>query len=126
MIATDARGRQMHPAIEAKREALAALCRKCGVTRIEVFGSAARGADFDPARSDADFLLTFALRRRLRRRLDLADALEPSPGGPSTSLNVVLWKSAAIASGGAQPLMRRRPFMADMPTRAHSHHPTVR
>ena len=69
----------MHPAIEAKREALAALCRKYGVSRLEVFGSAARGEDFDPARSDADFLVTFdpaLVADDLRRRLDLADAPE--------------------------------------------------
>ena len=49
----------MHPAIAEKRDALAALCRRYGVTRLEVFGSAARGHDFDPARSDADFLVAF-------------------------------------------------------------------
>lgn len=41
----------MHPAIAEKREALAALCRRYGVAHLEVFGSAARGHDFDPARS---------------------------------------------------------------------------
>jgi predicted nucleotidyltransferase len=49
------------------------------VTRLEVFGSAARGADFDPARSDMDFLVTFALSPvadDVRRHLDLANALE--------------------------------------------------
>ena len=70
----------MHPAIEAKRESLAALCRRHGVRRLEVFGSAARGSDFDPARSDADFLVTFddvsPDTDDLRRLLDLADALE--------------------------------------------------
>ncbi|MEX0645834.1 MAG: nucleotidyltransferase domain-containing protein, partial [Parvularculaceae bacterium] len=34
-------------------------CRRCGVKRLEVFGSAARGDDFDPERSDADFLVEF-------------------------------------------------------------------
>jgi uncharacterized protein len=29
------------------------------VLRLDVFGSAARGADFDPATSDADFLVAF-------------------------------------------------------------------
>ena len=33
---------------DMKRDALAALCRRFGVTRLEVFGSAARGAGFDP------------------------------------------------------------------------------
>ncbi len=35
---------------------MAALCRRRGVTRLEVFGSAARD-DFDEARSDIDFLV---------------------------------------------------------------------
>ena len=36
------------------------LCRRYGVARLEVFGSPARGEDFDPARSDVDFLVAFA------------------------------------------------------------------
>jgi uncharacterized protein len=70
----------MHPVIEAKREALAALCRRYGVARLEVFGSAARGTDFDPAKSDADFLVTFddaaPAADDLQRYLDFAEALE--------------------------------------------------
>ena len=54
----------MHSGIAERREAMAALCRRFGVTRLEVFGSAARGVDFDPARSDADFLVTFAPEAR--------------------------------------------------------------
>lgn len=49
----------MHREIADRREALAELCRRFGVARLEVFGSAARGDDFDPAHSDADFLVTF-------------------------------------------------------------------
>jgi predicted nucleotidyltransferase len=49
----------MHSDIEKHREALTALCHRYGVVRPEVFGSAARGADFDPASSDADFLVEF-------------------------------------------------------------------
>jgi hypothetical protein len=49
----------MHVEIESRREAIAALCRRYSVTRLEVFGSAARGDDFEPARSDADFLVEF-------------------------------------------------------------------
>jgi uncharacterized protein len=40
------------------RPALIALCRRHGVRRLELFGSAARG-DFDPATSDVDFLVEF-------------------------------------------------------------------
>lgn len=35
-----------------------ALCRRYGVSRLELFGSAASGA-FDPKRSDLDFLVEF-------------------------------------------------------------------
>ena len=49
----------MHPIIDRRRDAIAALCRRYGVRRLEVFGSAARGDDFNPATSDADFLVEF-------------------------------------------------------------------
>jgi predicted nucleotidyltransferase len=49
----------VRPEIATRREELIALCRRYGVTRLEVFGSAATGDGFDPARSDADFLVTF-------------------------------------------------------------------
>jgi hypothetical protein len=48
----------MQPLIEAHLTAIAALCRQFHVRRLELFGSAARG-DFDPARSDVDFLVEF-------------------------------------------------------------------
>ena len=80
----------MHPAIADKREELAQVCQQHKVARLEVFGSAARGTDFDPDTSDADFLVEFlpeaentlrqyfqlvrALRDVLGRRVDL---LEP-------------------------------------------------
>ena len=52
-------GLSVHAAIAEKKGRLAEVCRRCGVMRLEVFGSAARGADFDPATSDADFLVEF-------------------------------------------------------------------
>ncbi len=48
----------MHRLIEEKRQELERVCRRRRVHRIELFGSAAR-PDFDPARSDLDFLVTF-------------------------------------------------------------------
>ena len=36
---------------------IAELCRRYGVRRLEIFGSAARGKDCAPERSDADFLV---------------------------------------------------------------------
>jgi len=45
--------------IARHRPEIAALCRRYGVRRLEVFGSAARGGDFDARRSDVDFLVEF-------------------------------------------------------------------
>lgn len=44
--------------IAVHREELQNLCRRFGVRRLDIFGSAAHG-DFDPARSDFDFLVEF-------------------------------------------------------------------
>ncbi len=80
--------------IALHRDELRDLCRRFRVRRLEVFGSAARG-DFDPARSDIDFLVEFAgddddlarfvdfkqaLESLLARRVDLVDrkAIESS------------------------------------------------
>jgi len=49
----------MRPSIVAKKPQVAEVCRRLHVRRLEVFGSAVRGDDFDPARSDADFLVEF-------------------------------------------------------------------
>jgi uncharacterized protein len=51
----------MHRLIQDKRSEIAELCRRYHVQQLEMFGSAARGDDFDPAKSDADFL--WSLRR---------------------------------------------------------------
>ena len=50
----------MHPAIAQHRPGIAGICQRYGIRRLEVFGSAARANDFDPAHSDADFLVEFA------------------------------------------------------------------
>jgi predicted nucleotidyltransferase len=90
--------RRMEPSMIADitlhREELRELCSRFHVRRLDVFGSAARG-DFDPARSDLDFLVEFAsqdddlacfldfkqaLEALLARRVDLVDrkAIESS------------------------------------------------
>ncbi len=62
--------------IASHRDELRALCRRFHVRRLDVFGSAARG-DFDPARSDLDFLVEFAAQEDdLARFLDFKEALE--------------------------------------------------
>lgn len=49
----------VHALIEERRTAIAELCQRHHVRRLEVFGSGARGVDFDPRRSDVDFLVEF-------------------------------------------------------------------
>jgi uncharacterized protein len=71
----------MIPLIEDNREAIVALCKTYGVRKLAVFGSAARG-DFDPERSDVDFVLEFedygtgVGRRFMRFAVDLEDLLK--------------------------------------------------
>ncbi len=50
----------MHIFIHQHQPAIAELCRHYRVQRLEVFGSAARGTDFAPESSDADFLVEFS------------------------------------------------------------------
>jgi predicted nucleotidyltransferase len=63
---------------------ITALCRRFGVQRLDLFGSAATGA-FDPATIDLDFVATFAnshVPGYSARYLDFADALEALFGRP--------------------------------------------
>ena len=64
--------------VKEKREAVAEHCRRLNVRRLDVFGSAARG-DFNPEKSDIDFLVEFENLNSpgiLGRYLDLAESLE--------------------------------------------------
>jgi predicted nucleotidyltransferase len=54
----------MNSLIESKRTALEDLCRRYGVKRLEVFGSAVT-PKFDPIRSDLDFLVEFLAEQEL-------------------------------------------------------------
>lgn len=68
----------MSSVIEQQKNGLAEQCRRFGVRRLEVFGSAARG-DFDPAKSDFDFIVSFADKTPgtyADRYLDFAAAVE--------------------------------------------------
>jgi predicted nucleotidyltransferase len=77
-------GTTMHPTIAQKAPQIAELCRRHGVRRLDLFGSAARGTDFDPEHSDADFLIEFEddtgaasrLERCLNLERDLAQLLQ--------------------------------------------------
>ena len=74
----------MQAEIEAKREAVAALCRRYHVARLQVFGSAARCDEFDPDQSDIDFLVTFepAAGDDFAAFVDFKEALERLLGRP--------------------------------------------
>ncbi|MXY98969.1 MAG: DNA polymerase III subunit beta [Gemmatimonadetes bacterium] len=68
----------MHAAIADKHEEIAEICRQFEVERLEVFGSAARGTDFDPETSDVDFVVEFTRRgdpASLDQYFDFRDAL---------------------------------------------------
>ena len=75
---------QLEPRLVAHRDAVAALCRRHGVSRLDVFGSAADGR-FDPLRSDYDFIVRFAPLGDLslaHRYVALTEALESLLGRP--------------------------------------------
>jgi uncharacterized protein len=63
--------------IEMHATDIAELCRRYHVQRLDVFGSAARVTDFDPARSDVDLLVTYLPGHgaNFGAYLDLRDAL---------------------------------------------------
>lgn len=88
------------------RQDFASLCRRHGVARLEVFGSAARGDDFDPARSDADFLVTFAPGFKLAAFSDLKADLEALLGRP-----VDLVEREAVEA--SRNFIRRRRILAE-------------
>ena len=72
----------MIPLIEQHRQAIVALCVKYGVKRLELFGSAARGDDFDASKSDVDFLVDLDSSREAPGDdfFDLKDDLETMLG----------------------------------------------
>lgn len=74
----------MHTAVSENAEAIAELCRRFHVQRLDVFGSATRDQDFDPQRSDADFLIEFepGTNPTIELLLDLEDALQQALGRP--------------------------------------------
>ena len=50
----------MHPAIEQYKDDIYIICKRYRVSKLDVFGSAARKDDFNTTSSDADFLIEFA------------------------------------------------------------------
>ena len=75
----------MHASIEQHRDQIADICRRFAVRRLEVFGSAARGTDFNLETSDADFLVEFVPGNNmpfLNRFFGLSEALAGVLGRP--------------------------------------------
>ena len=74
----------MLPLIAERRSEFADICRRFGVRRLAVFGSAARLVDFDPERSDVDFLVAYepAASPALGDFLALREALQAAVGRP--------------------------------------------
>ncbi|HET9660357.1 MAG TPA: nucleotidyltransferase domain-containing protein [Thermomicrobiales bacterium] len=84
----------MNPIIEAKKPEIIALCRKHGVVRLDLFGSAT-GPSWSPETSDFDFVVEFAdygpgifvrfidfgdeMERLLGRRVDLISEKRMKP-----------------------------------------------
>jgi predicted nucleotidyltransferase len=67
----------MENLLQPNLEEIARLCRRYHVRRLAAFGSILRG-DFDPLRSDADFLVEFEpapVAIRMRNYLALREAL---------------------------------------------------
>lgn len=74
----------MHPSISAHASEIEELCRRYGVERLAVFGSAARD-DFDAEASDVDFLVEFrgeARRRAFDNYFGLKEGLSAVLGRP--------------------------------------------
>jgi uncharacterized protein len=75
----------MNPLIERNLDAIQALCHEYGVARLDLFGSAATD-EFDPDRSDIDFLIEYLpetdLGPWLARFFALRERLEDLLGRP--------------------------------------------
>ena len=67
----------MNPIIEAKKSEIIALCRRYGVRKLDLFGSAT-GPNWDPERSDFDFVIEFEDYgpEIFERFIDFGDSME--------------------------------------------------
>ncbi len=75
----------MHPLIAKYSKEIAEVCAQFDVRKLEIFGSAARGNDFDVNASDADFLVEFRRTGKhgaLQQYFGLRDALASVIGRP--------------------------------------------
>lgn len=76
----------MVSALAEKQPEIASLCARFGVQKLEVFGSAASEDQFDPLKSDVDFIVAFRpdqdLGPWLEKYFALRDALSKIVGYP--------------------------------------------
>ncbi|MBY0335962.1 MAG: nucleotidyltransferase domain-containing protein [Acetobacteraceae bacterium] len=91
----------MWPRLRDQASGIEALCRRHRVARLDVFGSAARGVDFDAARSDIDLLVAYEGGHvpALGEFLALRDGLSAALGRPV---------DLAMASALQNPFLRAR------------------
>ena len=90
--------------LQAKLQPLLELCKRYGVEKLELFGSAARG-EFDPAYSDLNFIVQMKGRREpgyAARFCDFADALEVPYGRPVDLLTELMIKNPYFKAAIAQ------------------------
>ena len=55
----------MHSLIQERKGLISELCKRFNVSKLEVFGSAARSEDFVPGHSDIDFAVEFFRPRKM-------------------------------------------------------------
>ena len=98
----------MHAVVSSRLDALAEICRRFHVQRLEVFGSAARAEDFDPARSDVDFLVEFepGADPGMAGFLDVEEALTGLVGRPVDLVD-------RLAVEQSRNYLRRRQILGD-------------
>jgi uncharacterized protein len=98
----------VNTALSIHRDAIGRLCRRYGVVRLDLFGSAATG-EFDPVRSDFDFVADFAdptpTLEYADRVLEFSDALEQLLGRPVDVITVAALRHSRFAQAIAASRM---------------------
>ena len=91
----------MHPLVESRRAQMTALCRRFGVARLDLIGSAAHD-DFDAARNDLDFLADLGANPQpcpLDAYFGLKDALQALFNRPVDLISAASLSKPYIAAG---------------------------
>ena len=106
-----------HGVLSRHQRAISELCRRFGVSRLQLFGSAATGR-FVAGQSDYNFLIELdpaASGSRAQRLMDLADALEALLGAPVDLVNPRCIRNPRLA---AEVERARRPVHQRSPAQA--------